>query len=261
MISLDDINLYIEQNSYFEWNEEEWLNAERAWADFPSDSEEYKKLELLRKQRERKLSDEEKYQAFLIETQPQKVLQEIIAQSPKPEGIVRPDGSVVNPDEMIFLYKKSGKLQDVIDSIFGPKDDEEKCSFIDLLNEGIRNFEKKYDIYLSDAKLEERANLARGVVGKLKANKGTKNEDYLWALALALDFNYEKAEELFKSCQICIAKAFLNKEDEKRQRLIEAFLNDPDKGIEFNVSEVNSEIEERNEKNHLNMKLLGSKIN
>lgn len=78
---------------------------------------------------------------------------------------------------------------------------------------------------------------------------------------MALDFNYEKAEELFKSCQICIAKAFLNKEDEKRQRLIEAFLNDPDKGIEFNVSEVNSEIEERNEKNHLNMKLLGSKIN
>lgn len=194
-----ELEKYIEENVYSNWSVEAWQKAEIEWADFPRDSEEYGKLSLLRKQRERKLSDERVTREHFLNSFNQKV-EEL--------EVNRPLG-----DLLYFNVKEEAAFNRAIEKKYK--------SFIDTYEEL-----KKEKGFKSDYAVCKASNLTRDSLSRLKNNsKHITERDYLWALSLGMGLDIEETERLFNSCGLTVTGVFnFIEKKERRERALEFFV-------------------------------------
>lgn len=208
---------YIEENDYSKWTSEALLEAETRWTSFPEDSEEYRKLILLRKQRERKLSDEKKYREFFMRSYEQKV--------------------------------KELELKNKYDDLLWYLNDKQEREFEKAIQKPYKSFLDTFEEFKKEKKIEsdyevcKRANLTRDVLSKLKnTSKSVANRDILWALAIALGLNIKETEQLFESCGLSMHGGFKFSEyDMRRERALEFFV-----AHNMGIDEVNEVLKEKN---------------
>ena len=234
MIDKEALYKYIEENTYSESTLSEWIEAEDKWADFPKDSEEYRKLCILRKQREAQLDDEKKYEEYIQKERYQQALKTL-----SPQEFL--------PNNIITFAMKATKTE--INSVMLA---DRKENFRKIINE----IEKKYNIN-NDVELAEKSNITQGLLSKIIHNDGTSDPDYLFAISFGLRLSKEDTDKIFDHCGLSTAgyfsnkKEFVNQEKEiKRKKFIKFCYENPNKWDE--LYDINCTLEENK------MKMLGN---
>lgn len=191
---------YVEENCYSQLDEDEYKKAELEWKDFPEESEEAKKLSLMRKQHTRKKHDEKVHKDFLRR------------QAKSEKKINR---SYSEPITSSFMTSATSlELDNYLK-------EEKRPSFNDVF-EMLRRKNDAGD----DAEICRRGNLCEHTLSKIK-NKTHKTvkRDNLWSISIGLKCSLDQAEELFESCGHTIGGGyFQTQEEEIRDRTIEFFV-------------------------------------
>ena len=201
---MKDFEKYVLEHDYSEWTEAEWSEAEKKWSSYPEDSEEFKKLSLLRKQRESKLHDEELYRNY--ENRQRRERAEMYSM-PAPEL----------PEDMMTFAMSATASTKMADYASARK----VTPFVSVLTKYI--MEKKIKTYAQLC--EKTANkVSTSNLSKIMSNNGTKNRDTLWALAIALELNEEQTAKLFESSGLSIVGCSGPREVLKRDILIRSFI-------------------------------------
>ena len=214
------------------WNEEEWEKAEKEWADFPKDSDEYIVLSILRNQRERKLA----YDEQLRLEEAAKIVREMANRQHDddlPEGVVCWGESSEKDNAALGVLLKGISERD-------------NLSFSDVIEKAIKEFSRKLygenesEREISVSAICERAHMSRKIWDLMvNYNNGTKNRDYLLALAIALHMNSKMTEDLFESCRLNLKEAHLSVKEQLREGIILFYVNKDNKPISFDVNTIN----------------------
>ena len=218
MTDRDALKRYIEENTYNEWTLSEWCDAENDWADYPEDSEEYRKLLLLRKKHDRMMADEERRKNYL---RLMKQREEVYENEEKYSNI---------------LSFKSKKVENQYNAYIN-KNLKRKIKFEDFLEK----YKRKNGI-ISDADVCRGANLSPDVLNKIKKEINYNvQRDYLWAIAISLKLEtIDEVEELFKSCNQSIdGKYKLTEAEIERELTIEFIILN-----KMTITEANKELRE-----------------
>lgn len=252
---LDEMVMFLEESDVSYLDEEEWEKAEKEWASYPKDSEEYKKYNVMRLRRNRKLEEEKQLRL----ENAQKTFKEALKEKEKNRSSKDAVYYETVPPEVL----KSAIL--VFEA--GRKRLDEKESFMEIIDQAkdelLKKLNEKYGPIrnnISDAYLCERTNLSRKVWAGIVKQNGTKKRDYLWALTIGLSMNPEMAERLFQSCKLNYIEENLTENEKIRERLFRAWLDNMTR-FECDVNSLNEMIYEINEIKKINppMELLGSK--
>ncbi|MCR5598352.1 MAG: hypothetical protein K6G19_09255 [Lachnospiraceae bacterium] len=218
MYDIEGIQRYIKEHDYSEWSQEKLDAAEAEWSGFPEDSEEYQNLSLLRIQGANKKAEEDLYEAVWgCKKAPEKLDLSDINTGDNPDAI---GFAMLNSDMMALVNarldaakkRREFRFAEVFEKLFGEYKENHKNEQVS--KESICN-KARINVYTLNRLLDKN--------GDLRNNDRIKR-DYFWGLAIALELDLEKTEELFSSSGMSIFDRLKNPEENDRELVIRCFI-------------------------------------
>lgn len=214
----DGIESYIRENTYYNFNYDEYNRAEREWSHLPAWREEREVLEVMRKQLARKRADEKLCDELNRKLKPKKN---------------RSDDTFAMHDTVFMMQMVTPKSFDdyLSESPRKPKFVDVFCKFQREKNAG------------TDAEICKYIGIDQYVLTKMKSEERPAKRKVLWRLAIALKLNITETEELFVSCgQSTGGTHKLSKQEQAQEKGYEFFI----KNEMYDIDEDDQILDEHN---------------